>query len=208
MNSVIRSSADRTYCALCHVIQQSMSMLFFPSRSPNAVSRPLSTLELPRFRPRLSVRCLGLVHENTVPNETVPFRKQLKDEAKRRRAAGEKAGRDIGRNKARQLDRWELTVGIEIHAQLNTDRKLFSSGCNAHLDGFSKANAIEEAATSINDEPNSNVSVFDLALPGTQPVRLSSYDVLPRSTERHQRSFRQEQWYLLFALQLHSIAVS
>lgn len=151
-----------------------MSMLFSPSRCPNAVSRPLSTLELLRLRPRLSVRCLGLVHENTAPKETVPFRKQLKDEAKRRRAAGEKAGRDIDRNKARQLERWELTVGIEIHAQLNTDRKLFSSGCNADLDEFPKANAIEEAATSINDEPNSNVSVFDLALPGTQPVRLFS----------------------------------
>lgn len=128
-------------------------MLFFPSRSPNAVSRPLSTLESLRLRSRLSVRCLGLVPENTIPKETVPFRKQLKDEAKRQRAAGEKAGRDIGRNNARQLDGWELTVGIEIHAQLNTDRKLFS-----------------KAATSINDEPNSNVSVFDLALPGTQPV--------------------------------------
>lgn len=130
-----------------------MSMLFFPSRSPNAVSRPLSTLESLRLRSRLSVRCLGLVPENTIPKETVPFRKQLKDGAKRQRAAGEKAGRDIGRNNARQLDGWELTVGIEIHAQLNTDRKLFS-----------------KAATSINDEPNSNVSVFDLALPGTQPV--------------------------------------
>lgn len=128
-------------------------MLFFPSRSPNAVSRPLSTLESLRLRSRLSVRCLGLVPENTIPKETVPFRKQLKDGAKRQRAAGEKAGRDIGRNNARQLDGWELTVGIEIHAQLNTDRKLFS-----------------KAATSINDEPNSNVSVFDLALPGTQPV--------------------------------------
>lgn len=185
-----------------------MSMLFFPSRSPNAVSRPLSTLESLRLRSRLSVRCLGLVPENTIPKETVPFRKQLKDEAKRQRAAGEKAGRDIGRNNARQLDGWELTVGIEIHAQLNTDRKLFSSGCNAELDGCWKTNAIEEAATSINDEPNSNVSVFDLALPGTQPVRLFPYNGLPRSTERHQRSSRQGQWCPLFALQLHSIAVS
>lgn len=168
-----------------------MSMLFFPSRSPNAVSRPLSTLESLRLRSRLSVRCLGLVPENTIPKETVPFRKQLKDGAKRQRAAGEKAGRDIGRNNARQLDGWELTVGIEIHAQLNTDRKLFS-----------------KAATSINDEPNSNVSVFDLALPGTQPVRLFPYNGLPRSTERHQRSSRQGQWCPLFALQLHSIAVS
>ncbi|KAI9852125.1 MAG: hypothetical protein M1838_001749 [Thelocarpon superellum] len=49
-------------------------------------------------------------------------------------------------------DQWQLTVGIEIHAQLHTERKLFS-----------------DAATSVNDEPNTHVSVFDAALPGTQP---------------------------------------
>jgi aspartyl-tRNA(Asn)/glutamyl-tRNA(Gln) amidotransferase subunit B len=47
---------------------------------------------------------------------------------------------------------WELTVGIEIHAELNTSRKLFS-----------------DAATSFNEEPNSNVAPFDLAYPGAQP---------------------------------------
>ena len=54
---------------------------------------------------------------------------------------------------AQQLKDWELTVGIEIHAQLNTERKLFS-----------------KALTSLNDRPNSYVSIFDLALPGSQPV--------------------------------------
>lgn len=48
---------------------------------------------------------------------------------------------------------WELTVGIEIHAQLNTPRKLFSAAPNA-FDGT----------------PNSQVAYFDLALPGSQPV--------------------------------------
>ena len=47
---------------------------------------------------------------------------------------------------------WELTVGIEIHAQLNTDRKLFS-----------------DALTAPTDVPNSTVAPFDLALPGAQP---------------------------------------
>lgn len=51
------------------------------------------------------------------------------------------------------LEDWELTVGIEIHAELNTARKLFS-----------------DAATSNNEEPNSNVSLFDLAYPGSQPI--------------------------------------
>ena len=46
-----------------------------------------------------------------------------------------------------------MTVGIEIHAQLNTARKLFSS-----------------AASSINDAPNTHVALFDLAMPGSQPT--------------------------------------
>jgi hypothetical protein len=58
---------------------------------------------------------------------TVPFRKQLKDEAKQRRISnGEaKPKRSVARDSANE--RWELTVGIEIHAQLNTAHKLFSS---------------------------------------------------------------------------------
>jgi aspartyl-tRNA(Asn)/glutamyl-tRNA(Gln) amidotransferase subunit B len=51
-----------------------------------------------------------------------------------------------------KLKDWELTVGIEIHAELNTARKLFS-----------------DAPTSFNEEPNSNVAPFDLAYPGAQP---------------------------------------
>ena len=61
------------------------------------------------------------------PQPLVPFRKQLKDEAKQRRAA-EKLGRSAQKTRANApLERWELTVGIEVHAQLNTERKLFSS---------------------------------------------------------------------------------
>jgi aspartyl-tRNA(Asn)/glutamyl-tRNA(Gln) amidotransferase subunit B len=51
-----------------------------------------------------------------------------------------------------RLKDWELTVGVEIHAELNTARKLFS-----------------DATTSFNAEPNSNVAPFDLAYPGSQP---------------------------------------
>ncbi|MCJ1465217.1 hypothetical protein MMC07_003833 [Pseudocyphellaria aurata] len=147
-----------------------MAAPFFSSRRQNALPWSLSTRELLRPRRRLPIRHVSLTHESTLQNETVSFRKQLKDEAKQRRAAEEKASRDTGKNKARQLDRWELTVGIEIHAQLNTDRKLFSSECNVELDRSYNIDAIEGAATSINEEANSNVSVFDLALPGTQPI--------------------------------------
>lgn len=80
----------------------------------------------------------------------MPFRKQLKDEAA-------KARKPLSPKKSKahnqKLDDWELTVGIEIHAQLNTARKLFSS-----------------AASSFNDEPNSHVALFDVAMPGSQPT--------------------------------------
>ena len=88
----------------------------------------------------------------------VPFRKQLKDEAKRKR---EIQRLDVlkgithdtsGKSDGSTLEKWKLTVGLEIHAQLNTDRKLFS-----------------DATTSEDGAVNSNIAVFDLAFPGTQP---------------------------------------
>ncbi|ETS75275.1 Glutamyl-tRNA(Gln) amidotransferase subunit B [Pestalotiopsis fici W106-1] len=80
----------------------------------------------------------------------VPLRKQLKDEAKKAKASGKKKKKNANNQ---LVEGWELTVGIEIHAQLNTARKLFSP-----------------AATSFNDEPNSHVAYFDLATPGSQPL--------------------------------------
>ncbi|THC99902.1 hypothetical protein EYZ11_000600 [Aspergillus tanneri] len=80
--------------------------------------------------------------------DRVPLRKQLKQGAKalkahkRQRRESEEASRE----------KWELTVGIEIHAQLNSATKLFS-----------------RASTSSTDLPNSNVALFDLAFPGSQP---------------------------------------
>ncbi|KAL3426446.1 Glutamyl-tRNA(Gln) amidotransferase subunit B, mitochondrial [Phlyctema vagabunda] len=93
------------------------------------------------------------LHSSTPTAEatpTVPFRKQLKDEAKKRKVegVGKKAKADN-----QTLEHWELTVGIEIHAQLNTARKLFSA-----------------AASTINDVSNTHVAYFDVALPGSQPV--------------------------------------
>ena len=48
---------------------------------------------------------------------------------------------------------WELVVGLEIHAQINTEAKLFSG-----------------ASTQFGSEPNSNVSLVDAAMPGMLPV--------------------------------------
>jgi hypothetical protein len=54
------------------------------------------------------------------------LRKQLKDAAKVRKA-GLNRSKSSSPEVAIKAARWELTVGIEIHAQLNTTRKLFSS---------------------------------------------------------------------------------
>jgi aspartyl-tRNA(Asn)/glutamyl-tRNA(Gln) amidotransferase subunit B len=74
----------------------------------------------------------------------------LKDQAKALKASGKKKKKNADNQ---TVPGWELTVGIEIHAQLNTPRKLFSP-----------------AATSFNDPPNSHVALFDLAMPGAQPL--------------------------------------
>ena len=77
---------------------------------------------------RTPVRGLRALHPSSVREDVVPFRKQLKDEAKQKRLAGDaKAENKRGKGKGPRLEKWELTVGIEIHAQLNTERKLFSS---------------------------------------------------------------------------------
>ncbi|KAF2201670.1 aspartyl/glutamyl-tRNA amidotransferase subunit B [Delitschia confertaspora ATCC 74209] len=87
--------------------------------------------------------------------DNAPFRKLLKDEAKKKRQQEKATSSSKKSSKPKSdpwLEKWELTVGIEIHAELNTSRKLFSS-----------------AATSVNEAPNTHVALFDLAVPGSQP---------------------------------------
>ncbi|MCB0764743.1 MAG: Asp-tRNA(Asn)/Glu-tRNA(Gln) amidotransferase subunit GatB, partial [Flavobacteriales bacterium] len=50
-------------------------------------------------------------------------------------------------------EQYELVVGLEVHAQLNTESKAYSSDANAY-----------------GDHPNTNVSVVTLGHPGTLPV--------------------------------------
>ena len=81
---------------------------------PTIYSRPSSTNPLSR---------------PPVPNE--PLRKSLKDKYKReRKERQDEALRGTQRNevpnKDGKSDIWRLTIGLEIHAQLNTERKLFS----------------------------------------------------------------------------------
>ena len=48
---------------------------------------------------------------------------------------------------------WESVIGLEVHAQINAESKLFSS-----------------APHQFNSPVNSNVSFFDASIPGTLPV--------------------------------------
>ncbi|HRH37446.1 MAG TPA: Asp-tRNA(Asn)/Glu-tRNA(Gln) amidotransferase subunit GatB [Flavobacteriales bacterium] len=50
-------------------------------------------------------------------------------------------------------EKWDLVVGLEVHAQLITESKAYSSDANAY-----------------GDHPNTNVSVVTLGHPGTLPV--------------------------------------
>jgi len=84
------------------------------------------------------------------PPRPTPLRKLLKEEAKARKAAGYRKPKD---SEIQAVPGWELTVGIEIHAQLNTARKLFSSAANA-----------------FDTKPNTHTAFFDLAVPGSQPI--------------------------------------
>lgn len=79
-----------------------------------SVQRPL---HLPHNRISTVTRSL-----QSVAPDRVPLRKQLKQEAKTLKA--QKKHRKESEEVSRQ--EWELTVGIEIHAQLDTEAKLFS----------------------------------------------------------------------------------
>ncbi len=48
---------------------------------------------------------------------------------------------------------WETVIGLEIHVQLATDSKLFSS-----------------SSTNFGSEQNTQASIIDLAMPGVLPV--------------------------------------
>src|SRR5512145_1078704 len=48
---------------------------------------------------------------------------------------------------------WEVVIGLEVHAQLNTASKIFSA-----------------ASTAFGAEPNEQASAVDIALPGVLPV--------------------------------------
>ncbi|RYO39744.1 Glutamyl-tRNA(Gln) amidotransferase subunit B [Alternaria arborescens] len=112
----------------------------------------LGALHLPT---RHTTRSLQTETQPPPPQDGTAFRKLLKDAAKQQKkdkSASAGSSKSSKKGKDARLEKWELTVGIEVHAELNTARKLFSS-----------------AATSISELPNTHVSLFDVAFPGTQP---------------------------------------
>ena len=88
--------------------------------------------------------------------QSVTLRKHLKDEAKRKRADARSPNGNASKKASNPLlEKWELTVGIEVHAELSTACKLFSTASST---------AAESNAT-----PNINVALFDAAMPGAHP---------------------------------------
>ncbi|KAH8777407.1 amidotransferase-like protein [Diaporthe sp. PMI_573] len=112
-------------------------------------SRPLSCSASRSSEPTAS-QLAAASNASARPDIPEPLRKKLKNLGKALKASGKKAP-----NASRQVvPGWELTVGIEIHAQLNTHHKLFSPASQPLP----------------SDEPNTHAALFDLAVPGSQPL--------------------------------------
>src|ERR1700678_264346 len=58
-----------------------------------------------------------------------------------------------GQRKSKLIDGWEVVIGMEVHAQVASEAKLFSG-----------------ASTAFGGEPNTHVSLVDAAMPGMLPV--------------------------------------
>lgn len=88
---------------------------------------------------------------SAAPDSSVPLRKKLKNIEKALKASGKK---EVSNANRQFVPGWQLVVGIEIHAQLNTLHKLFSPATQP----------------TPSDEPNTHAALFDLAVPGSQPL--------------------------------------
>ncbi|KAI9653440.1 MAG: hypothetical protein M1831_005988, partial [Alyxoria varia] len=127
----------------------------FSLRAPTVVShQPRRTNHTQNFQ----------TPSTTSEPDPIPLRKQLKAEARLAKESPKddsRARRSRKKPTPEQLSRWHLTVGIEIHAELNTTCKLFSSAPTT-----SPFNPSDSGG----DGPNTRTAPFDLALPGAQPV--------------------------------------
>jgi GatB/GatE catalytic domain len=68
---------------------------------------------------------------------------------------------------------WQVIVGIETHAQIKSRRKLFSgmfAVCISYW--YASWTGTESLTSDIGEPPNTHVSIFDAAFPGTLPVNI------------------------------------
>lgn len=95
-----------------------------PWPSSGAVRSLSRTIHRPALirPPHLHFSSVADCTRQSAPADRVPLRKQLKQEAKALK--NQKKQRKQSEEASRQ--EWELTVGVEIHAQLDTAAKLFS----------------------------------------------------------------------------------
>lgn len=73
---------------------------------------------------------------------------------------------------------WQAVIGIEVHAQIKSRTKLFSGklcvDCLPTID-MKKDSWNLDTPTSVDQAPNTHVSVFDAAVPGTLPVYIQVF---------------------------------
>ena len=132
---------SRSFCGICRAsnVRASNSL---------AIAGPL----VPKS-PR-AIEARRWQHNQNAPLSSEKHGKALKEEYKTQRRERRQL-KEVASVSSRdpRLVRWNLTVGLEIHAQLNTPCKLFSA-----------------SRASVEASPNSNVAIYDLAFPGSQPV--------------------------------------
>lgn len=70
---------------------------------------------------------------------------------------------------------WEVVIGIEVHAQIKSRRKLFSGEFNV-IDNCTlklmPSYHAETLTSDLGEKPNTFVSTYDAAFPGTLPVSI------------------------------------
>lgn len=122
LHPCLRSSrrAARSLCSQCR-------QLYSPHPRPHPRPNTLNALQFlssssPARNTTLQTSPVTTTATATEPPDRTPLRKQLKQDAK---AAKARKKETEEREKASR-QKWELTVGIEIHAQLDTETKLFS----------------------------------------------------------------------------------
>lgn len=124
LHPCLRSSrrAARSLCSQCQ-------QLYLPRPRPHPRPNTLNALQFlssssPARNTTLQTSLATATATTTAtesPDRT-PLRKQLKQDAK----AAKARKKEIEEREKASRQKWELTVGIEIHAQLDTEAKLFS----------------------------------------------------------------------------------